>query len=490
MTRRELLAVKEAVTHFHPYVCGVHFKVRTDHGSLSWLMNFKNLDGQLCRWSQILGAYDYTIDFRQSRAHKNADGLSRRPCGNCRYCQKVEEKQSKVEESAITCQLNFLQSSNWFPCNSNDQNRSLQMDDKTLKKLILWKEKDSRPAWEEISMLDAELKSLWAQWDRLLLIDGVLYRKWIDPKVKTSVLQLLVPSCMRQDIFKSLHEPKCSGHLGIRKTIGKLRRRAYWNGYRKDIIDFCRKCGPCQKRKSPSKSFRGPMKQYQVGEPLERVAIDILGPLPESNLGNKYVMIVSDYFTRWTEAFALPNQKAITIARTLVNEFISRFGVPKQIHTDQGTQFESRLFQHLCQLLDIDKTRTTALHPQSDGLVERFNKTLEDMISKYITTDQREWDSSLPLLMMAYRTSEHESTGYSPNRMMFGREPLLPLDLLLDPKDMDEFPKDSVASYVVDLSDKMKTVHEIARSNMTDALCSCTTLRERKECHLNYNLSG
>ena len=99
VTRQELLAVKEAVTHFHPYVCGVHFKVRTDHGSLNWLMNFKNLDGQLCRWSLVLGTYDYTIHFRQGRAHKNADGLSRCPCGNCRYCEKVEEKQSKEEVS-------------------------------------------------------------------------------------------------------------------------------------------------------------------------------------------------------------------------------------------------------------------------------------------------------------------------------------------------------------------------------------------------------
>ena len=102
----------------------------------------------------------------------------------------------------------------------------------------------------------------------------------------------------------------------------------------------------------------------------------------------------------------------MTIAKVLVNEFISRFGIPRQIHTDQGTQFESKLFQNLCQLLDVDKTRTTALHPQSDGMVERFNKTLEDMISKYIITDQRHWDSSLSLLLMAYRYSKHESKGY------------------------------------------------------------------------------
>ena len=144
------------------------------------------------------------------------------------------------------------------------------------------------------------------------------------------------------------------------------------------------------------------MKQYQVGLPMERVAIDILGPLPESYQGNKYIMIVTDYFTRWTEASKSrsqqikkpANQEASTIADTLVSQFISCFGIPRQIHTDQGTQFESHLFQDLCRLLGIDKTRTTALHAQSDGLVEWFNKTLEDMISKYVGVDQSGWESA------------------------------------------------------------------------------------------------
>ena len=147
------------------------------------------------------------------------------------------------------------------------------------------------------------------------------------------------------------------------------------------------------------RTFRGPMKQYQVGAPLKRIAIDILGPLPESYNGNKYIIIVTSYFNRWTKDFAIPNQEAITVAETL--EFISRFGIPKQIHTDQGRQFESHFFQKLCHLLDVDKTRTTALHPQSGGLVERFNNTLEDMISKYVGVDPRGWDSALGLLLLA-----------------------------------------------------------------------------------------
>ena len=134
-------------------------------------MNFKNLDGQLCRWSQILGADNYTIIFEQSRVHGNADGQSRRPCGACKYCEKMEEKQSKEVTSKAICQLNTIQSSNWFNGNTSLENRNLQMKDTNLQKMIKWKEENVRPTWPEISMFDAELKSLWTQWDHLILVE-------------------------------------------------------------------------------------------------------------------------------------------------------------------------------------------------------------------------------------------------------------------------------------------------------------------------------
>ena len=152
-------------------------------------------------------------------------------------------------------------------------------------------------------------------------------------------------------------------------------------------------CDLCASRKPSKNQKRASLKQYQVGEPLERIAIDILGPLPLSNNHNKYIMIVVDYFTKWAEAYAIPNQEAVTVATKLVQEFFSRFGVPRQIHTDQGRNFESNLFQEICRMLNIDKTRTTAFHPQSDGLVERFNRTLENMLSLYVADNQKDWDA-------------------------------------------------------------------------------------------------
>ena len=130
------------------------------------------------------------------------------------------------------------------------------------------------------------------------------------------------------------------------------------------------------------------MAKYNVGSPMEHIAMDILGSLPTFDNGNKYILVVSDYFTRWVEAYSIADQENQTIADVLTKEFICRFGVPLLIHTDQGRNFESKLMAEVCELLDIKKTRTTAYHPQSDGMVERFNQTLEAQLSKFADHNQ------------------------------------------------------------------------------------------------------
>ncbi|MES9882407.1 MAG: transposase family protein, partial [Sedimenticola sp.] len=232
-------------------------------------------------------------------------------------------------------------------------------------------------------------------------------------------------------------------------------------------LKACNDCVTCQARKMPAGPSKAPMQSYHVGMPMERVALDILGPLPETLRGNKYVLVVTDYFTRWAEAYPLRVITAASVATTLVEQFISRFGTPRIIHSDQGRQFESQLFTQLCSLLQCQKTRTTPFHPQSDGLVERFNRTLEDMLSKYISPNQRDWDEIVPILLMAYRSSQHESTGLTPNLMMLGREVDLPIDLLYPPP-----PKEPITDqneFVHNLQQQMKTVQSLARDQMLKA---------------------
>jgi transposase InsO family protein len=141
-----------------------------------------------------------------------------------------------------------------------------------------------------------------------------------------------------------------------------------------------------------------------MGYPMDRIATDILGEFPLTDTGNRYILVVSDCFSKWTEAFPMPNMEAQTVAKLIVEEVICRFGVPASIHFDQGRQYENLLFSDVCKHLQIRKTRTTTYHPQSDGMVERFNKTLVTMMSSYVDENYRDWDESITFVMMAYRS--------------------------------------------------------------------------------------
>ena len=186
----------------------------------------------------------------------------------------------------------------------------------------------------------------------------------------------------------------------------------------------------CASRKSPSTKRRAPLQSDLTGCPLQRVAMDILGPLPLTDRGNKYVLVVGDYFTKWVEAYAMPNMEAGTVAELFVSRFVCQFGVPDVLHTDQGRNFESALLKEVCQLLGVVKTRTTPYHPQSDGLVQRFNRTLLNLLSMAASENERDWDLHIPMVMMAYRTSVQESTRCTPFYLMFGREGRLPADVM------------------------------------------------------------
>ena len=241
----------------------------------------------------------------------------------------------------------------------------------------------------------------------------------------------------------------------------RVQQRFYWPQSSRDIKKWCAACDLCASKKGPMKKPRARLQQYNVGAPMERIAMDVLGPLPESTTGNKYIIIIADYFTKWPEAFAIPNQEATTIANLLVREVVCRYGVPLELHSDQGRNFESTVFAEMCSLLGIGKTRNTPYHPQSDGMVERLNRTLETQLSMFVQDHQKDWDVYLPMLMMAYRTAIHDSTKCSPAKLMFGRELKLPIDLLYGrPSEEKSY---NSTTYAEQLLQTLEHTHEFAR---------------------------
>lgn len=225
------------------------------------------------------------------------------------------------------------------------------------------------------------------------------------------------------------------------------------------------------------------MKVYNVGMPWERIGLDIAGPFPVTTAGNRFILVVMDYFTKWPEVFAIPNQEAVTVASKLVNEVFCRFGVPLEIHSDQGRNFESQVFQEICKVMGIHKTRTTPYHPQSDGMVERFNQTLERHLAKVVDNNQHNWDEHIPLFLLAYRTAVHESTVATPAYANFGRELRLPADMLSGcPSDAAK----DFSDYVSDLRVKMLEIHEQIRDAGLQASDRSKTRYDRKANHASF----
>ncbi|XP_076660208.1 uncharacterized protein LOC143363524 [Halictus rubicundus] len=175
-------------------------------------------------------------------------------------------------------------------------------------------------------------------------------------------------------------------------------------------------------------------------------------------------MLRNDYFSKWPEVIPLPNQKATTIAKTLLTDVISRHGVPLELHSDQGRNFESSVFKELMRLLGIRKTRTTPLHPQSDGLVERMIRTLLQYLTQFVSEHQKDWDEWIPTFLLAYRTSQHEVTRNTPAMVLMGRELRLPLDLLRGSNYASE--RKEEGAYIGEMRAKILGIHDFVRQRM------------------------
>ena len=466
-TRREMLALVWAIKHFRPYLYGRRFTVRTDHASLRWLQSFHEPEGQVARWLECLSEYDFEVVHRPGTKHTNTDALSRMPCPQCQLSFP---------------QVCTMQSDIWLPCWTLDELAEEQRQDSSIGQVIQWMENDSIPRVFP-KHLSSHTQALWAQSSYLVLQNGVLYRRWEDVPCKGlhRRLQLVLPPTLVPVLLEALHSSIRGGHFGTSKTLAKVRECFYWVGQRKDVAAWCSGCLSCATRKPPPAKLRAPLQLDPAVRPLQRVAMDIMGPLPETSRGNKYILVIADYFTKWSEAYPIPNMEAITVAKCLVNEFICRFGVPEQLHSDQGRNFESKVIKNICDLLQIRKTRTSPYHPQSDGLVERFNRTLLNLLSIAVVDAERDWDVQLPLLMFAYRTSMHETNGVTPFEMMFGREVVLPEHLMFNlPVSTEQVLQEGV-EYVDYLKKRFQLVHQYVRQNAQKGMQRQKTGYDQKE---------
>eukprot|EP00731_Ephydatia_muelleri_P015777 Em0009g201a len=422
VTRKELLAVVTFTKHFRPYLLGRHFTLRTDHSSLQWLYNMKEPEGQLARWLEQLQEYDFAVIHRRGCNHGNADALSR--IGPDENEANITGGSSSKGMGVSAVQPQRLQTGT----GDAKSMRQLQLEDENVGIVLRAVSCGSMVGLGELEGKSRELNILVQQWDQLVVKKGVLYRRYEDNQ-GSEHLQIIAPAIIRQDILKQLHEGILGGHLGEGKTLSRLKERFYWPGHAGDVGKWCSTCAKCATRKMPPHRGRAPLQGISSGYPMQIVAVDIVGPITSGDAKKPYILVASDYFTRWAEAYAIPNQEAITVATTLIDEFFCRFSIPQQLHSDQGRQFESDVMKEVCKLLQISKTRTTPYHPQSDGLVERFNR-------------------------------------FSPFFLMFGRQAKLPVDLVYGSTPTEPQPQHE---YARQLQKILQGAFQAARDNMGTA---------------------
>ncbi|XP_062415775.1 uncharacterized protein LOC134107852 [Pungitius pungitius] len=327
-----------------------------------------------------------------------------------------------------------------------------------------------RSAYDQVIKIDGHLvrPDVALSYPHFSLIRDRLYRVSRDTRTGQENTQLLVPKSRREMIFQAAHYNPMAGHMGYGKTLDRIMARFYWPGIRADARRWCASCPECQLVNSPAIP-RAPLRPLPLVEvPFERIGMDLIGPFHRSARGYRFVLVLMDYATRYPEAVPLRNISAKSVAQALF-QVISRVGIPKEILTDQGTSFMSRTLGELYGLLGIKSVRTSVYHPQTDGLVERMNRTLKSMIRKFISDDERNWDKWLDPLLFAVREVPQASTGFSPFELLFGRSPRGVLDLIKESWEEGPSPGKNEIQYVLDLRAKLHTLGRMSRENLLQA---------------------
>ena len=476
----EGLALVEGIRYFHTYLANRPFTVYTDHIALRTLKDNKST-GRLGRWAVFLQGYQYEVIYKSGKQHGNADAMSRRKymytdetpkdkafeaddppidpqVSSVNLPMTVECKEytlhfeqidkPQVNQLTTTCkpdtlsemicaidtyqQMDPIQYLSEISDMTPEKLRQAQIADSNFTAMFAYKEDGKVPEERD------DAHRLVAESQFYEIDNGVLYHlyfprtkghKWTDVKK-----QLVVPHLLRDAVLKSYHDALSAGHYGIERTYEAVRMKYFWPSMYKDIQIYCQSCEPCQRTKRYIHQQRAELQPLPIGDVFSRVHMDLLGPLPKSEKGYRYIFLVCDSFSKWCEAYPLYSMEAKEVAWKLYDEWICRYGCMNSILTDRGSNFMSALMKELCSIFRISKISTSSYHAATNSAAEKMNSVILQKLRIYCNKKQTNWPELLPSIMMSYRMSPSVySTKYSPYYIVFGRECNLPLDTALIP---------------------------------------------------------
>ena len=398
-TEREALAVIYACKKFRHYLLGYRIVFHTDHDSLKYLVNKPDLSGRIARWILLLQEFNYEVVVKAGKANANADYLSRQ-----RGIEVVEDIQAKFPDEFSD-----------EPDRKNAQVLHISGEEESeFSEIISYLVDQTYPA-----ELSREEKSVFqSKVAPYTIIQGVLFRIGADEQLKR-----FLEKRERKKVMRALHSGPSSGHFAATTTANRIWSVGYWWPYLvRDVKAYVGSCDQCQRTGAPTFRNHWPLTPIILISPFEKWGIDFVGPInPVSARRNRYIILATNYATKWVEARPTRKNDAATAATFLFEEIMMRFGHPLEIVSDRGTHFLNDVICDITTKYLINHRKTTPYNPKANGLIEHANGIIGKVLNKLVAAHKTDWDLKLPSAVHAYNTSEKRTTGRNPYFLVFGQ---------------------------------------------------------------------
>jgi len=422
-TKGELSAIIYALRKFEHILRYKKFVIYCDHKPLQWLQTMKNPKGIYWRWLAGLATYDFEVRYKPGSQIGAADGLSRSPHMRDPTPEEVEESEEFVG------QVESEAEGSDEPLLGKEHLQRAQLEDEVLRLVKKWT-RDPPKGKEELRGLPEDaivysrlLKSIEENEEGILVRKGS--REGQDDRI-------LVPNTqqMQNEVFYWSHEHPTAGHFGCNATTLRAFQKFYWPGMNEFLKRRIKNCNVCLAKIQKTSLHDTVHRPRRHGYPGEVLYVDLVGPMPETLKGDKYITTMMDGFTKYATAVTIPNKEAITVANAVIEGWVTKFGCPARIHTDQGKEFVNGIWEQLMDRLQIQKTTTPAYSPQGN-LVERFHRSLNQIMRIYMNREDKSWDRYVSTACLAYNTKVNSTTGVTPHEAWTGRAAKLPIDLIV-----------------------------------------------------------